>query len=72
MNAKINELMQEIQNREAKIAQRDNTIHDLQAEIERLNQLNQQAGASGSELQSKLAETQRALADAQAKIAQLE
>jgi peptidoglycan hydrolase CwlO-like protein len=57
LNAKINELMQEIQNREAKIAQRDNTIHDLQAEIERLNQINQQAGASGSELQSKLAET---------------
>jgi peptidoglycan hydrolase CwlO-like protein len=29
LNAKINELMQEIQNRDGKIAQRDNSILDL-------------------------------------------
>ena len=51
---------------------RDRNIKGLNDEIERLNHLIEQGGASQGELQQQLAETQKRLADANNEITRLQ
>jgi predicted RNase H-like nuclease (RuvC/YqgF family) len=53
------------------IMKRDETIVRLQAEIDRLTNLNENSGLEAGELSKQLTETQRKLQEAEAMIAKL-
>jgi len=78
LNRDCEELGQTVQQRDASILdqtntimKRDETIVRLQAEIDRLTNLNENSGLEAGELSKQLTETQRKLQEAEAMIAKL-